>query len=117
MISIASTAFDLQGTISFNQLPSDAKPSLSRRVSRAATLDQGVSVSDRGYSDGDRTFTYFYKPISKEHDDRARRIIKLHPTVTVSTEEGVFLAAPESFSPSPEQNTFTLLVIRKISED
>lgn len=117
MISIASTAFDLLGHLQISPLASSQVDTFSRRVTRVATLDGGVAISDRGYSDGDRTLVYTYRPVSADHDARARRIVSLHPTVTVSTPDGVFLAAPESFDVSPSQNTLTLLVIEKLSEN
>ena len=117
MIHINATTYDLQGSLSIRLLPSSDEPSLSRRVSRVATLDQGVAVNDRGFSEGDRTFAFAYKPVSREHDNIAKRIIKIHSKVTVSTPEGVFLAAPESFNAGAEENTLTLLIISKLSED
>jgi hypothetical protein len=86
-------------------------------VSRVGTLDGGVSISDRGFSEGDKTFVYIFKPVSKDHNEIAKRLVRLHPKVTVSNSDGVFEAVPQSFLPSPEENTFTLLVVQKISED
>lgn len=117
MISITSTAFDVLGHIDIVPLGDTPADSFSRRVSRVATLDGGVAISDRGYSDGDRTLTYSYRPVSKDHDARAERLVRLHPTVNISTPDGLFLAVPQAFDRSARQNTFTLLVIRKLSED
>lgn len=117
MIHITATTFDVEGYVDFEPLPSQQADTFQRRVSRVSTLDGGVAISDRGYSDGDRTLTYAYRPISKEHDDRARRIIRLHPTVTVSTPEGLFMAAPQNFEQGRSENVFTLLVIERLDED
>jgi len=117
MISIAARVFDLDGHIEFTPVPSNRDGERSRRVTRTATLDGGVSVSDRGFAYGDQTLVYRYKPESKEHDDRARRIVRLHATVTVATPEGVFEAAPRSLEINNDENVFSLLVIRKLSED
>jgi hypothetical protein len=117
MISITSTAFDPLGYIAIDPLPGSSEDSYSRRVTRTATLDGGVAISDRGYSDGDRTLVYRYKSVSTDHDARAKRILRLHPTVQVSTPDGVYLAAPESFDARSDENTISLLVIRKLSED
>jgi hypothetical protein len=117
MISICASTFDLSGHIQFTPVGSSSDGEYVRRVSRAATLDTGVSISDRGYSEGDKTLTYSFKPVSKEHDARAKRLVRLHPTVTVSNGDGVFEAVPQSFLPTTEENTFTLLVIRKLSGD
>lgn len=115
MIHITSTSFDIDGYLDITPLPTQGM-SYSRRVARAATLDGGVAISDRGYSDGDRTLNIRYKPVSREHDERARRLLSLHPTVTVSMPGGVFQAAPQSLDITPSENTFTLLIIRNMSE-
>jgi len=117
MINITATTFDVEGYIDFEPLPSQQSDTFQRRVSRVSTLDGGVAVSDRGYSDGDRTLVYAYRPISKGHDARAQRLIKLHPTVTVSTPDGVFKAVPQNFEQGPAENVFTLLVIERLDED
>jgi len=117
MIHVSAKTFDISGSISFAPLPSEAESVYERRVSRVATLDGGVAITDGGYSDGDRTLEYSYKSISKAHDDRAKRIIEIHPLVTVATPEGVFEAVPQSFRQSPDTNRISFLVNRKLSED
>lgn len=117
MISVSAVSFDLLGHLIIDEMSTDYPERVSRRAARAKTLDGGVAISDRGYSDGDRTLTYSYRPLSKTHDDRAERLVRLHPTVNVATPDGVFLAVPQSFGRSASQNTFTLLIIRKLSED
>jgi len=115
VIHIASTTFDLLGHVSIDPLP--GAQSYRRRAARAATLDGGAVVSDRGYSDGDLTRQYRWRVVSRAHTERVRRIVKLHPTVTLSSAEGCFLAVPESMDEGPDENTLTLLVIRTLSED
>jgi len=116
MISICAKEFDLDGSIEFEPLGDNVTGGISRRVSRSATLDGGVVIGDAGSSEGDQTLTYRFKPISLEHDQRARRIVKYHPRVTVSNINGVFEAAPQSFESAPNENQITLLVIAKLTE-
>jgi hypothetical protein len=115
MIHIASVAFDLLGYISFNPLNESGDAVFSRRISKSRALNGSVVVSDLGYTDGDLTLVYRYKPISKEHDDRAKRIVSLHEFVTVSTKDGVYKAAPSEFEPG-EENQITLEIVEKLSE-
>ena len=117
MIHINATTFDLLGSLSIHPLPTNDDRAAIRRVSKVSTLDQGVAISDRGFAEGDEPMVFAYKPVSRAHDDIARRIVKIHATVIVTTREGAFLAAPESFTPGREENAFSLLVIRKLSED
>ena len=116
MIKIASRLFDPLGYIEFRPLPSNSAGAFSRRVTRVATLDQGVAVNDRGYSEGDRTLTYRYKPVSRDHDERAQRLLKLHERVAIANEDGFFEAAVESFDPGPDENRITLFVISSLTE-
>lgn len=115
-IRIAARLFDVLGYIEFTPVSSNVEGSVTRRVNRQATLDGGAAFTDRGYTDADRTLVYRYRPVSEEHDDRARRLVELHPTVAVSNQEGLFEAAPQSFEPGPDENRLTLLVIQKLSE-
>jgi len=85
VIHIAARTFDLLGYLDIAPLPGETTDTYGRRVSRVATLDGGVAVSDRGYSHGDRTLVYRWRPVSEEENARAKRLVSLHPTVTVST--------------------------------
>jgi len=116
MIHIAPADFDAGAALYIEPTPADVEDTFTRRVARAATLAGGVAVSDRGYAPGDRTLVYRWRPVSKAQNDIAKRIVATHPTVKVSTPDGVYLAAPESFNTTPTENTFTLLVIEQLSE-
>lgn len=116
MIAITAEQFDASGVLEFTPIGNGADRTYSRRVSRSATLDQGVAISDRGYSDGDITYTYRYKPVSKAHDETAKRLLRVHPTVLLFNSDGAFRAVIQSFQPSDDQNEITLLVSARLSE-
>lgn len=115
-VHICSRLFDPLGWAQFVPLPSNAEGGLARRVTRVATLNGGVAVSDRGFSEGDRTLVYRFKPVSADHNARLMRLVRLHQTVSVATADGVYESVPQSFDPGNSENRFTLLVIRKLSE-
>jgi hypothetical protein len=115
-VHIAAKEFDLSGYIEVRPLLNAAPGSAARRVSRAATLDGSSAFIDRGFTHSDRQMQIQYRPVSQEHDERARRILELHERVTISTREGCFEAVPESFDGSPTRNTFTLWIVSKLSE-
>lgn len=117
MITIAAELFDLAGVLEFMPLADGEDRTFSRRISRTATLDQGVAISDRGYSDGDVTYVYRYKPVSKAHDETARRLLRTHPTVVLCNRDGVFRAAIETFQPGADQNEITLLVSARLNQE
>jgi hypothetical protein len=117
MIHISAKTFDISGALTIRPLPDDQEAGMIRRVNRVATLDGSVAVNDRGFSHGDRDWTVIYKPVSRAHDDIARRLVSLHTRVYLSTEEGCFEASPAEFQAGADKNTFTLLIIDKVSED
>ena len=115
MIGISAITFDQSGAIRIDELPNSELGSVSRRVSRVGTLDQGVAINDGGYSDGDRDFQVVWNS-TPEQDALIRRLVRLHARLRVATSEGVFECAPQNFTPGPPESTFTLLVISRISE-
>lgn len=117
MIDVSAEVFDLLGSIQFKELPGTGLMDSARRVTRVPTLDQGVAITDRGFSYGDQTLVIQYKPVSAAHNALVQRLIRLHPTVRATTKDGVFRCSPQLLQRSSEENRFTLLVIEKLSED
>lgn len=102
MVSICPRDFGLT-TLLLRIDPKSDLRSNKRRMTRTATLDGGVAVSDGGWSDGDRTFPI---AVAKSHSTRAMasavEVLKSgHERVTVATNEGVFEAVLQSYRLSP----------------
>jgi hypothetical protein len=118
MIGIASTIFDTNGARLFNANPAeDAKNRAGeRRISRTATLDGGVSVTDFGYSDGDRDVNIAEDPTTQEAVEFARYITETYNRVTVAMEDGAYEAAPKSYGISDGKLSMKLYLIAKLSE-
>lgn len=117
MISISAKTFDIDGVLAINPISDGVDRPITRRVARVATLDQGVAVSDRGFSHGDRTLIVRYRPVSAAHDNTARRLISVHSRVNVFMDEGVFEAVISSLDQTGPENTITLYLLEKLSED
>lgn len=115
-VTVAARAFDPDGVVSITLLDGSQVGDVERRVTKVRTLDQGVAINDRGFSEGDRELILIYKPVSLEHDDRVRRLIRLHPLVTVSTRVGCFEAAPLNFQNGADENAFVLTVTQRLDE-
>jgi len=115
MIHIASQLFDLDGWLSVRPL-GPIEDQIRRRVTRTATLDGAAALSDRGFSHADRTFVITYRPKSRDEEVRARRLVELHPRVTVSTAEGVFLAAPQNFEAGELEHRLSVLILELLTE-
>ncbi|MEY2653625.1 MAG: hypothetical protein RLZZ524_653 [Pseudomonadota bacterium] len=114
MITLSTATFDPSGYIEIEALPSTTAGDASRRVSRVATLDGGAVVNDFGFSDADRVISLKWSPVLAT-DVAVKRLLELYQTVQVATRDGVFLAAPESFTARPTESTLRLLVLERLS--
>ena len=114
-VSISAIPFDIVGSVSIDVSDDNVSGDYVRRVNRVATLDGGVAINDRGYNEADRTLTYTWASASIVQNIAIKRMIELYSRVHVSTSEGFYLAAPESFTPDPESPSMTLLIIEKIT--
>jgi hypothetical protein len=93
MIAISTNIFDLNGTRIFPQKTNE-NLRWSRRVSRTATLDGGVSIYDTGYAPGDRDIIVRVREASREVADWMAYILKTYNKIIVSTVESVFEGVP-----------------------
>jgi len=121
MIGVSARVFDLNGDRIFNNTDRsyDVKNrSGARRVSRTATLDGGASVADTGYSYADKTILVQIPDAPLADIVFAEYICKTYQLVTVCTDDGAYLAIPESHSVDVYGAlTFTLLVTEILSEE
>ncbi len=69
----------------------------SRRVSRTATLDGGVSVFDGGYAPGDRSYRIRAKDKDGSLSAWAEDLVKYFSVVQLVTRYGVFSAVPRAW--------------------
>lgn len=115
MIAISSPTFDIDGHVVIHPLPGSNIGETRRRVNRVPTLDGGVAVNDRGFSEGDRTLSYEWDAVSKAHNDAVERLFRLYARLFVSTPDGVYSAAPQVFTPGSDRSSMILLVIEKVS--
>ncbi len=109
-LAIDPTEFDLLGGVRLPIAPESDWRSLSRRVSRVATLDGGADVSDTGYAAADRTVTAVVPGVDGDTYDRSAEIVRTHATVWLSTDEACLLAIPERIRLADGDMTLTLLV-------
>jgi hypothetical protein len=98
MIGISAKVFDLDGARIYdtNRSTDMQNRGGSRRASRVATLDGGVSVYDMGYADSDRDITVEVNNPSIEAIEFAEYITRTYTEVTVTIEDGAYSVVPES---------------------
>lgn len=90
-VGLANASFDLLGAWVFDVHPGKSKlVDLSRRMSKTATLDGNVYLSDFGYSDGDRTLFLLLPEVTEATENALINIIKGFADVTVSMKDGCF---------------------------
>jgi hypothetical protein len=116
MLTCLSTlTFDLDGFIEVSTSDKMTSGDTRRRVNRIATLDGGVAVNDFGFTDADRTINMIWQPVSRAVEDAIDRLVQTYDRLHVSTRAGVFLAAPETYTPGAAESRLRLLVIEKVS--
>ena len=113
MIFLSAPLFDPAGAIAIRENENSELKGIDRRMNRIKTLDGGVAVNDSGHSPGDRDFRIRWRPKSEAEYMAAQRMVRLYPRLTVSTREGVFIAAPEKIDIRSGEATLTLLVLEQ----
>jgi hypothetical protein len=115
MIGISTPTFDAAGArvLSANANPWNGR----RRVSRTATLDGGVVVTDMGYADGDRDITVTETDPALETVEYVRYICETYGVVVVSMADGLYYAAPKRFEvrDGGKSLVFELMITEKIT--
>lgn len=97
LIGLAARGYDPRGAMLLPYLDGTALGDVNRRVSRVSTLDGGVAVTNRGHSPGDRTVTLSLLGLPREVVDQARRLVRIHASVTLSIPDGCFIGIPSEF--------------------
>lgn len=93
MISITAPDFDLNGQAVFIPDPQSDLHGGSRRASRTATLDGGCSITDQGFSHGDRTLEVSKTGVAETLYSTLWYMFRTYSLVRVSLDEGCFLGA------------------------
>ncbi|MBN1664834.1 MAG: hypothetical protein JW943_14635 [Deltaproteobacteria bacterium] len=110
IIGIASQQYDIDGA--FIVSPSPESTSLrggQRRITRTKTLDGGVVITDGGLSDGDRTLEIRI-PMTRDLWLLLWALFSSAMWITVSTDEGCFLAKIETMTKAGAEIALTILV-------
>ncbi len=114
-VAILSTQeYDPLVPIQIELLPSTERGDIARRVNRVATLDGGAAFNDFGHTEADRTITLRWVPESATHEAAITRLVRLYARLIVATQDGLFLAAPEAYTPGENDSRLRLLVERRL---
>ena len=98
-----------------NQTESDLR-TVTRRVSRTATLDGGVVMDDAGFSDGDRTITVVVASPPESVQASLVALIEADGLQRITTIDGVFEGSIETITAQDGGDmSITFLVSEKLS--
>lgn len=98
-IGLSSKAYDPTGVVLIPARDSDIS-SVSRRVTRTATLDGGASIVNRGYSPADRTLKVSLRFVQPPVLATAIYLLKTHGQLVISLPDGCFTGTASSFNQS-----------------
>lgn len=118
MIGISTQTYDLNGTRIFQQADIETEASnrtLSRRVTRVATLDGGSVLSDSGAAHGDREILVVEPRADEEAVAWAAYIVENYELVTVAMRDGAFSGCPETYRVNGGSLEINVLVKEKLS--
>lgn len=115
LVGLSTINFALDGARVVRQDPEQdmENRSGSRRASRTPTLDGGASISDSGYSPADRILEV---RTGHEHLDWIEDLVKLHPTIRISTRYGLFRGTPRRWEVDGEHAVLEIMVKEQESE-
>lgn len=114
-VTLSTLTFDLDGFVQLETVPANDTGIKRRRANKVKTLDGGVVVNDRGYTDGDREIPFTFSTVSKAHSALCDRMVANYSKVEVSFYEGVFLAIPLEFTSGVKESVFTVSLIAKLT--
>jgi len=115
MIGVAAPVFDIDGALALASVQTSDFDTMTRRVSRTATLDGGALFTDNGYSDADITLTITAQGLSNTDAVNMRRLVAAYTTLVVTTPRGAYLTVPQDFSFRNGNATLVALVQSKLS--
>lgn len=111
---LSTVEYDPDVPVTLSLLPATDRGQTSRRVNRVATLDGGAVFNDAGHTEADRTIELRWRPTSAAQEASVVRLVRLFSKITVATQDGLFLAAPEQYTPGDEESRLRLLVERRL---
>src|SRR5574337_211613 len=115
MIALSATIADPSGFVEIETatVASGLFGPLQRRITRAATLDGGSAFTDGGFTYSDSIVTVAWSPKTEMLDAAVARIFTLYTRLQLAVRAGVFLVAPQTFTPGTDESSLQVLVVSK----
>lgn len=110
ILNISTKTFDLNGWISV-QCGNESKfKNQTRRVTKVATLDGGVSIVDMGYASVDTEFEVFVTDITLQQTNQLTYLMNTYPLLNFATLDGYFEGVISSLKTDAQPLSFTVLL-------
>lgn len=117
IVHLTAQQFDINGAVILDCLPDVNSGEVRRRTNRVATLDGSAAFNNFGFSEADRTISLKWQPTSEADEAAVSALVRNNAFVYVSMPDGLWLAAPEAYTPGAKESRLTLLVSEKISQE
>jgi hypothetical protein len=110
-ISISTPTYDPKGLILLDYDSKSQDGTLSRRVSRTATMDGGCTYDDLGFSWSDVDLSLQFLSLSKDQQEQLSYLVKTYGELVVVTRLGAMKALVESYSFRDGRADLKLLIV------
>lgn len=114
-VVLESDVYDPLGSLLLDVKPDSEVGTISRRISRTATLDGGATLEDLGYCPADATINLQVRLRSIEQENTLLRLVKIYPLLILSTRYGAFLGAVDYCKPQAGGASIRFLVKKQLS--
>lgn len=115
MIGLDTLTYDLNGSIVFDDGIVSDHPTLSRRVTRTATLDSLSVLSDLGFTDSDGTFDISIAELSANKIATLEHMIKNYSRLRLSSSKGCFIGVLKTLDTNRFPIKGLFLIEQKVS--
>ena len=116
-IVLSSRVFDIDGFLPLQVLADSQMFDKVRRVSRSATLDGGAFITDFGYTDSDRNFTFRINRPSRDAQVAIERFMRTYSEIGVATYDGFYVGTISGTSINAGIMELVILVKERLSDD
>jgi hypothetical protein len=116
-IVLSSRVFDLEGFVPLRVQANSQQFDKVRRVTRTATLDGGAFITDFGYTDSDRTFTFQINKLDRVGIAAVERLMRTYAEIGVATFDGFYVGAMSGTQVRNGVLQVTVLVKERLSND
>ena len=116
MITLAPVSYDPNGVIKLPVIGDNSEfINGERRLTRTRTLDLGVTISDNGFTHGDRTLRLEISRPSLLISQRIAYLCEYHSLIQVAAPDGAYIGVISNHALIGSTHSITILLKEKVS--